>query len=114
MTTPATPSPAATLVLIRDRAPGEVEALLLERHTGSKFAGGDYVFAGGKVEADEVPPDAERFCRDVTAEGAAVRLGGGLEPRAALSYWIGAIREAFEEAGLLLAYDATGDVVRFT
>lgn len=114
MTNPVTPSPAATLVLIRDRAPGEVEALLLQRHAKSKFAGGDYVFAGGKVEAHDVPADVERFCRGLTAHAAAARLGGDLEPSVALSYWVGAIREAFEEVGMLLAYDRQGELVRFT
>ena len=74
MTDPAAPSRAATLVLIRDRRPSGVEALLLQRHAGSKFAGGDYVFAGGKVEADDVPADAERFCRGLVATDAAARL----------------------------------------
>src|SRR6266849_8864271 len=90
MTDPVSPSPAATLVLIRDRAPGAVEALLLQRHAKSKFAGGDYVFAGGKVEADDVA-DVERFCRGLTAESAAARLGADLPPGVAVSYWVGAI-----------------------
>src|SRR4029450_4031444 len=108
MTQPVTPSPAATLVLLRDRPTGGLETLLIQRHTKSKFAAGDYVFpggkdqggrdpphatasvfAGGKVEADDVPPDAERFCVGLTAEVAAARLGGP-EPRTALGYWIGA------------------------
>ena len=114
MTDPAPPSPAATLVLIRDRRPSGVEALLLQRHARSKFAGGDYVFAGGKVEAADVPADAERFCRGLGAADAAAKLGGGLAPSVAVSYWVGAIREAFEEAGLLLAYGEDGELVRFT
>lgn len=112
MTQPVTPSPAATLVLLRDRSAGGLETLLLQRHTRSKFAAGDYVFAGGKVEADDVPSDAERLCVGLTAEAAAARLGG-LSPREALGYWIGAIREAFEEVGLLLAYDASGALLAF-
>src|SRR5499426_169168 len=111
MTHPATPSPPATLVLLRDRPTGVLETLLIPRHSKSKFAAGDYVFAGGKIEADDVPPDAERFCAGLTAAAAAARLGG-LEPRAALGYWIGAIREAFEEVGMLLAYDVSGNPVR--
>ncbi|HEV8437069.1 MAG TPA: NUDIX domain-containing protein [Methylomirabilota bacterium] len=114
MTAPATPSAAATLVFLRDRAPSGVEALLIQRHARSKFAAGDYVFAGGKVEPDDVPADVEQFCRGLTADAAAERLGGGLPPRDALSYWVGAIREAFEEVGLLLAYAPDGEVVRFT
>ena len=109
--TPVTPSPAATLVLLRDRSGGGLETLLIQRHTKSKFAAGDYVFAGGKVEADDVPPDAERFCAGLTADAAAARLGVAT-PREALGYWIGAIREAFEEVGMLLAYEAPGTLVR--
>jgi 8-oxo-dGTP pyrophosphatase MutT (NUDIX family) len=112
MTQPATPSPAATLVLLRDRPPTDVEVLLLQRHAGSKFAAGDYVFAGGKIEADDMPPDGEGFCRGLTAGQAGARLGGGLAPRRALSYWVGAIREAFEEVGVLLAYGPDGRLLR--
>jgi 8-oxo-dGTP pyrophosphatase MutT (NUDIX family) len=113
MTTPAIPSPAATLVLLRDRGPSAIEILLLQRHARSKFAAGAYVFAGGKVEADDVPDDVEGFCRGLTAAAAAERLGGALAPREALGYWVGAIREAFEEVGMLLAYDAAGRFVSF-
>ncbi len=77
---PAVPSTAATLVLLRDRASSEVEVLLLQRHAKSKFAAGDYVFAGGKIEADDMPSDGESFCRGLTAAQAAARLGGGLAP----------------------------------
>jgi len=91
-----------------------MEVLLIQRHSKSKFAAGDYVFAGGKVEADDVPDDVEGFCRSLTAEEAASRLGGGLGPREALGYWVGAIREAFEEVGVLLAYGLSGDFVRIT
>jgi len=99
---------------LRDGADGAVEALLLQRHGKSKFAAGDHVFAGGKVEAEDIPDDVERHCRALTAEEAASRLGDGLAGREALAYWVGAVREAFEEAGILLAYTAQGELVRFT
>jgi 8-oxo-dGTP pyrophosphatase MutT (NUDIX family) len=114
MTTPAVPSAAATLVLVRDRHPSGVEVLLIQRHSKSKFAAGDYVFAGGKVETDDVPDDVEAFCRSLTAQDAAARLGGALGPREALGYWVGAIREAFEEVGVLLAYGPDGGFVSIT
>ncbi|MBI2529403.1 MAG: NUDIX hydrolase [Candidatus Rokubacteria bacterium] len=113
MTGPVTPSPAATLVLLRDRPAGGVETLLIQRHAKSKFAGGDYVFAGGKVETDDVPDDVEGFCTALTAAEAAARLGADTGPREALGFWVGAIREAFEEVGALLAYTASGDLARW-
>jgi 8-oxo-dGTP pyrophosphatase MutT (NUDIX family) len=114
MSPPAIPSPAATLVLLRDRPAGPAEILLIQRHGKSKFAAGDYVFAGGKVEADDIPEDVERFVRGLSPDEASARLGGDLAPHQALGYWVGAIREAFEEVGMLLAYDRQGDLVRFT
>jgi 8-oxo-dGTP pyrophosphatase MutT (NUDIX family) len=108
MSPPAIPSPAATLVLLRDRPAGPAEILMIQRHRKSKFAAGDYVFAGGKVEADDIPDDVERFIRGLSPGEASARLGGDLAPRKALGYWVGAIREAFEEVGMLLAYDRDG------
>jgi 8-oxo-dGTP pyrophosphatase MutT (NUDIX family) len=107
---PVTPAPAATLVLLRDRSAGGVECLLMRRHLASKFAAGDFVFPGGKVEPDDNPADADRFCAGLDAAAAARVLG--LDRRAALTYWIGAIRETFEEVGILLAYDAGGRPAR--
>jgi 8-oxo-dGTP pyrophosphatase MutT (NUDIX family) len=105
---PVTPLPAATLVILRDAAPG-VELLLMQRHRASKFAAGDYVFPGGKVEMDDVPDDAATWCAGLDPARAAARIGIPGEPRKALGYWIGAIRETFEEVGILLAYDAAGN-----
>jgi 8-oxo-dGTP pyrophosphatase MutT (NUDIX family) len=103
-----TPAPAATLVLLRDRAAASLEILLIQRHRASRFAAGDHVFPGGKIEPDDTPEDAARWCAGLVADDAARLLGPGPAPRAALGYWIGAIREAFEEVGVLLATDDAG------
>ena len=112
--TPAVPSPAATLVLLRDRPERGVECLLMRRHLESKFAAGDFVFPGGKIDPGDNPEDADRRCRGLDAATAARRLGLDAAPRTALGYWIGAIRETFEEAGLLLAVDERGRDVDVT
>jgi 8-oxo-dGTP pyrophosphatase MutT (NUDIX family) len=109
---PATPSPASTLVLLRDRLPSDVEVLLIQRHRASKFAAGDYVFPGGKIEADDNPPDAAAWCAGLTAERAAQLLDLDGDRAEALGYWIGAIRECFEEVGVLLAYGPDGAPAR--
>lgn len=105
---PAVPSPAATLVLLRDRPEGGVECLLMRRHMKSKFAAGDFVFPGGKIDAGDNPEDAARWCQGLETKDAARRLALEDAPRTALGFWIGAIRETFEEAGLLLAVDDAG------
>jgi 8-oxo-dGTP pyrophosphatase MutT (NUDIX family) len=109
---PVTPSPAATLVLLRDRPGGGVEVLLMQRHHNSKFAAGDYAFPGGKLEPGDTPPDAAAWCAGLDVAEAARVLGLSHAPDSALAYWVGAIRETFEEVGLLLARDPEGGEAR--
>jgi 8-oxo-dGTP pyrophosphatase MutT (NUDIX family) len=109
---PVVPAPAATLVLLRDRAAGGFEVLLMQRHHASKFAAGDFVFPGGKLEVDDNPDDAVRWCAGLDLAGAARTLKLETAPATALAYWIGAIRETFEESGVLLATTAAGNPVR--
>ncbi|HEX7119378.1 MAG TPA: hypothetical protein VF212_11350 [Longimicrobiales bacterium] len=96
---PAPTRPAATVVLLRDGADGP-EILLLRRHRSSGFVPGAFVFAGGRVDdADGDPRLLDRV------DG----LDGRAEP--APAFWMAAVREAFEEAGVLLARDADGRAV---
>jgi 8-oxo-dGTP pyrophosphatase MutT (NUDIX family) len=99
-------------VLLRDRPAADVEVLLIQRHRASKFAAGDYVFPGGKIEADDNPPDAAAWCAGLDGARAADLLGLDGNRAQALGYWIGAIRESFEEVGVLLAYGEEGAPVR--
>lgn len=105
---PVVPRPAATVVLLRD-APGGPEALLLRRHRRSGFAADAWVFPGGTVdEADRDPGLAERIDGPSPAEWAA-RMALD-DPYEALGYVAAALREAFEETGILLARpDGVGD-----
>ncbi|HEU5323105.1 MAG TPA: NUDIX domain-containing protein, partial [Methylomirabilota bacterium] len=109
---PAVPAAAATVVLLRDAADGGVEVLMIQRHLKSKFAAGDFAFPGGKLEADDDPEDAAAWCTGLDAAAAARALSLAGAPRTALAYWVGAIREAFEEVGVLLAYGPDGGLVR--
>jgi 8-oxo-dGTP pyrophosphatase MutT (NUDIX family) len=103
------PRPAATVVLLREGAAGP-EALLLRRHRRSGFAADAWVFPGGVVDdADRDPALGERLEGPAPAEWAA-RLGLG-DPAEAQGYVAAAIREAFEETGILLArWDGVGGV----
>jgi glyoxylase-like metal-dependent hydrolase (beta-lactamase superfamily II)/8-oxo-dGTP pyrophosphatase MutT (NUDIX family) len=105
MTAPVVPRPAATLVLLRD-AHAHFEVLLLRRAERAEFAGGAYVFPGGAVDAADFDPALGVLCHGLDDAHASRVLG---EPDGGIAYWIAAIRECFEEAGLLLAYDAVGE-----
>ena len=99
-------------MLLRDRAAGGIEILLIQRHRASKFAAGDHVFPGGKIEVADHPDDVARWCSGLDGDEAARVLGATDGTRTALAHWTGAIREAFEEVGVLLAVDAAGRAPR--
>jgi len=109
---PVTPVPAATLVLLRDRSHGAYEVLLIRRHSASKFAAGDFVFPGGKIESSDGADDAAAWCRGVDPSQAARALDLAAAPQAALGHWVGVIRETFEEVGILLAWGHDGSPAR--
>ncbi len=101
---------AATVVLVRNGEFG-IEVFMLRRSLQSKFVGGAYVFPGGAVDPSDHPPDIEHLCYGLNDEQASKRLGiaaGGL------AYWVAAVRESFEEAGVLLAVDDSDRLVSFS
>ena len=102
--------PAATVMLIRDVTDG-FEVFMLQRTHSAAFAGGMYVFPGGKVDETDGVAALEPFCEGLDDQQASALLQ---IPNGGLAYWVAAIRECFEEAGVLLARDtATKKVVAF-
>jgi len=98
---PAPARPAATVVLVRDAA-GGIEALLLRRHRRSGFAADAWVFPGGVVDARDRSGEVADRMDGPAPEDWARRLGMD-DPAEAVGYVAAAIREAFEETGILLA-----------
>ena len=96
---PATPLPASTLLLLRDRSEGGWEVLMTRRSDKASFAASMYVFPGGGIEA-----------QDAQADAALVRMRSEMDDtmRAAA---VAAVRETFEEMGVLLAVHADGSPI---
>jgi 8-oxo-dGTP pyrophosphatase MutT (NUDIX family) len=97
-------------MLVRDAkapagdVPGRLEVLMVKRHALADFVGGAHVFPGGGVDAEDGADEARTASAGRSDAGANEVLGvsaGGL------AYWVAAIRECFEEAGILLAYRDT-------
>jgi 8-oxo-dGTP pyrophosphatase MutT (NUDIX family) len=96
--TPAEPRQAATVLLLRDGAEG-LEVYLLRRTRGMPFAGGMTAYPGGSVD----PRDADA---DIAWAGPSPdewAAAFGCEERVARELVCAAVRETFEEAGVLLA-----------
>ncbi len=98
MTTPAIPRQAATVLLLRDGAPG-LEVYLLRRVKGMPFAGGMTAYPGGGV--DERDGDVDVAWVGPPPEQWATAFGCDI--RTARELVCAAVRETFEEAGVLLA-----------
>jgi len=96
------PRPASTIVLVREER-SAFDVYLLKRSGESGFFPGNYVFPGGAVSSQD--RDANLWSRhsDLDLQGVERRLGGNLPAAEALAYGVAAIRETFEEAGVLLA-----------
>ena len=111
MIAPVTPRPAATIMLLRDALAdgGErLEVLLLRRSGRTPFVPGAHVFPGGAVDPGDLDPRLIALAdgHDDTTASAMLDVGTG-----GLAFWIAAVRESLEEAGVLLADDAAGQPV---
>lgn len=98
--------PAATVMLVRDTPEERIEVLLLRRHPDLVFVAGAHVFPGGAVDPGDDAPGTTSVVTgmdDATASELLDLAAGGL------AYWVAAVRETFEEAGLLLASTLQGD-----
>jgi 8-oxo-dGTP pyrophosphatase MutT (NUDIX family) len=96
-----TPVTAATVILVRP-APDGFEVFMVRRHIKSDFASNVYVFPGGKVD-----PGDEEFSR--VLELSRIPSYGAVEPACGWrSLYMAAVRELFEESGILLGRTALG------
>src|ERR1700682_840067 len=102
---------AATVMLVRDafddRDEPAIEVCMLRRNLAAEFVAGVYVFPGGSGDPGARGPEAEGLCRGRTAAEASEILGldsGGL------AFWVAAVRECFEEAGVMLAQRRDGAI----
>ncbi|MDM7999151.1 MAG: NUDIX hydrolase [Dehalococcoidia bacterium] len=103
---PARPRDAATLILLRDSGgiDGGMQVLLLQRHARSAFLPGAHVFPGGVVEGVDYAPDMAALCRGLDHDQAHRIISDVSPPEKSLGFFVAAIREVFEESGILLAY----------
>jgi glyoxylase-like metal-dependent hydrolase (beta-lactamase superfamily II)/8-oxo-dGTP pyrophosphatase MutT (NUDIX family) len=96
------PRPSATVVVVRD-APGGLEVLLSRRAERGDHNSGAWVFPGGLLDAGDRA--AHECCSGLDDAAASARLDVAAH---GLDYYVAAVRECFEESGLLFASGADG------
>jgi 8-oxo-dGTP pyrophosphatase MutT (NUDIX family) len=104
---PVPARPAATIVLLRD-APLGVEVLLTRRSRQAGFVPGAWVFPGGRVDGSDATVDVISRLDGLDAGEAATRLRLPDADPPAIAYYLAALREAFEETGILVGIDDQG------
>ena len=102
---PEIPRSAATVILIRPHR-DEFQVYLLKRNENSGFMGGYYVFPGGTVDSEDHGAGIWQQHVDMAVEEMVLRLGGGMDIEDILAHGVAALRETFEEAGVLLVRQA--------
>ena len=107
---PAPAMPAATVTIVRDARDG-IEVLMMRRNLKSGFVPGMYVFPGGGLDDADLLFKNNGLCNCLDDASASGMLGVAAD---GLAYWAAAIREAFEESGLLLARNGAGSLVTLT
>jgi 8-oxo-dGTP pyrophosphatase MutT (NUDIX family) len=106
---PVTPRDAATVMLLRPTDPG-LEVYMLRRKSSMAFAPGAFVFPGGSVDARDADPQIAWAGPDPAAWGQIFDMG----PELACALVCAAVRETFEESGVLLAGPSADSVVADT
>ena len=101
-----TPRLAATTILVRARG-DQPEILLLKRGEHARFMPNAYVFAGGALDLNDESADVYALCNGLDDGRASEQLELASN---GLRFFVAAVREAFEECGLLLAYDDRGEI----
>jgi 8-oxo-dGTP pyrophosphatase MutT (NUDIX family) len=101
-TDPSNIRPAATVILIREKA-GKLQVYLMKRSSKSAFMAEKFVFPGGKLDShDQLINIFSNNC-DLKRNEIRARFGPELSDKLALAYCVAAIRETLEEAGVFLA-----------
>ena len=115
-TPPVAPLDASTVMLMRETpSANPFELLLMRRHARQSFMGKAFVYPGGQLDDTDSDPELIDFADGMTAETAKMRLNEPTLPDAkALGLFFAAIRETFEESGVLLAGSASGENIDFT
>lgn len=102
------PKQAATVILLRPAVSNGFEVFLTRRPDNMPFLGGMYCYPGGTVRKDDYAPVMLERCVGLTPQQAQKVIGARFSPQQAFGLWVAAVREVFEEVGVLFAVEESG------
>jgi len=109
------PLDSATIILLREAIGEHFEIYLMRRHRNHKFMGGAYVFPGGKLDKEDCIPELFTYGNSLSIEEVKQSLQEpDIPEEKAFGLFFNAIRETFEEAGILFAYKSSGEIINFS
>lgn len=101
------PRPAATVMMLRDGVEG-LEVFLIKRHAKSNVLGGVFVFPGGKVDKLDAELDTTLHLDQPLPDLHTALNEADIDHATAAGLYIAAVREVFEESGILFAIGVSG------
>jgi 8-oxo-dGTP pyrophosphatase MutT (NUDIX family) len=105
---------AATVILVRPSKSGAWEIFLARRHQKQSFMAGAYVFPGGQLEESDNDPQLGKYIKTTNVfDPCRLLQDSSLSREKARGFFIAAIRETFEESGILLGGKPTGNFISF-
>lgn len=110
-----TPVDAVTVIILREGMRTPFEVFLVRRHRDQGFMGGAFVFPGGRLEEPDCDLSLLQRSRGLDPEQAKEKLNEpSLAAENAMGLFLAAVRETFEEAGVLLAASLQGQAIDFS
>ena len=112
---PVSPLDAATVILLRETSSvNPFELLLMRRHAKQSFMGKAFVYPGGQLDEEDRSPGLAAYAEGITAQEAKKRLNEpDISDEKALGILFAAVRETYEESGVLLAGLKSGKEIDF-
>ncbi|MDY6850937.1 MAG: hypothetical protein SV487_02515 [Thermodesulfobacteriota bacterium] len=108
------PPDAATVILTRENKAGSFDIFLMRRHRDQTFMGNAFVFPGGRLDKADLEPGLADYAQGLSAGEARLKLNEpDLSAEKALGLFFAAVRETFEESGVLLAAPAVNGQAEF-